>query len=306
MRPLGWTSGDAAGLPILPGLVRYDEVAAGEIDHVIRFTAPRTYGYMWPASHKASTGGAADPPLGAWFRLKASFDISGFSPQNQVILRALKKHGMVLADNGSSWFTSGVPDPGWNNGDLNLLRSVPGSAFEAVDVSSLKVSNTSYAVGTGSPPPPPPPPPTELVANPGFEAGLGGWTKSDKRTTFARVCSIAHGGSCSAELGRTRTGNAVADDAPDTVPATAAGGIYAASVWVRAPAGRSVTLRVRERRGSSAIRTNQATATGTGAWQRVTLTTAATAGGTSLSLEIVVSLVSGTTSQLDDVSLTRS
>ena len=147
MRPLGWTSGDAAGLPILPGLVRYDEVAAGEIDHVIRFTAPRTAGaYVWPASHKAQTGGASDPPMGAWLRLKASYDISGYSAQNQVILRALKKHGMVLADNGSSLFMSGAPDPGWNDSDLNALRAVPGSAFEAVDVSSLKVSSTSYAV----------------------------------------------------------------------------------------------------------------------------------------------------------------
>src|SRR6185436_12699468 len=131
MRPLGWTSGDGAGLPILPGLVRYDEVAAGDIDHVIRFTAPRTANaYVWPASHKAGSGGASDPPMGAWLRLKAGFDMSGFSAQNQVILRALKKHGMVLADNGSSLFMSGAPDPGWNNSDLNLLRNVPGSAFE--------------------------------------------------------------------------------------------------------------------------------------------------------------------------------
>ncbi len=145
MRPLGWTSGDAAGLPILPGLVRRDEVAAGEIDHVIRFTAPRTANaFVWPASHKAATGGASDPPMGSWFRLKAGFDISGYSAQNQVILRALKKHGMVLADNGSSWFLSGAPDPGWNDSDLHLLRNVAGSAFEAVDVSSLKVSATSY------------------------------------------------------------------------------------------------------------------------------------------------------------------
>ena len=126
MRPLGWTSGDAAGLPILPGLVRYDEVAAGEIDHAIRFTAPRTANaYVWPASHKAPTGGASDPPMGAWFRLKASFDISGFSAQNQVILRALKKHGMVLADNGSSWFMSGAPDPGWNDDDLQPAAHRP-------------------------------------------------------------------------------------------------------------------------------------------------------------------------------------
>ena len=150
MRPLGWTSGDAAGLPILPGLVRYDEVAAGDIDHVIRFTVPRTANaYVWPASHKAGSGSSSDPPMGAWFRLKASYDISRFSATDQVILRALKKHGMVVADNGSAFYMSGVPDPRWDNSDLNALRSVPGSAFEAVDVSSLKVSNTSYAVASG-------------------------------------------------------------------------------------------------------------------------------------------------------------
>ena len=309
MRPLGWTSGDAAGLPILPGLVRADEVAAGEIDHVIRFTAPRTYNSVWPASHKASTGGASDPPMGAWFRLKASFDISGFSAQNQVILRALKAHGMVLADNGSAWFMSGVPDPTWNNGDLSLLRGVPGSAFEAVDVSSLTVSSTSYAVASGSPPPPPPPPPPshpELVANPGFGAGTDGWTKSDKRTTLVRTCAFAHGGSCAGELGRTRTGNAVLDDSPNTVSTTSAGATHTAVVWVRAPAGRSVTLRLRERRNSTTVRTSQVTATGTGAWQQLTLASAASSGGTSLSLELVVSLVAGTTAQVDDVSLQRS
>ena len=309
MRPLGWTSGDAAGLPILPGLVRADEVAAGEIDHVIRFTAPRTYNSVWPASHKASTGGASDPPMGAWFRLKASFDMSGFPAQNQVILRALKTHGMVLADNGSAWFLSGVPDPAWNNSDLNLLRNVPGSAFEAVDVSSLTVSSTSYAVASGSPPPPPPPPPSppaELVANPGFEAGTAGWTKSDKRTTLVRTCTVAHGGSCAGELGRTRTGNAVLDDSPNTVSTTSAGATHTAVVWVRAPAGRSVTLRLRERRNSTTVRTSQVTATGTGAWQQLTLASAASSGGTSLSLELVVSLVAGTTAQVDDVSLQRS
>ena len=202
MRPLGWTSGDAAGLPILPGLVRYDEVAAGEIDHVIRFTAPRTANaYVWPASHKAASGGASDPPMGAWFRLKASFDISGFSAQNQVILRALKKHGMVLADNGSSLFMSGVPDPSWNNSDLKALRGVPGSAFEAVDVSSLEVSSTSYAVTGGRAS-------TasairlhlhlhRLRPSGGAprEHGLRGGASragraSDKRTTLARTCTV--------------------------------------------------------------------------------------------------------------------
>ncbi len=156
MRPLGWTSGDAAGLPILPGLVRYDEVLAGQIDHVIRFTAPKTANaYVWPASHKAGSGTASDPPMGVWLRLKAGFDISSFSAQNRVILSALKKHGLVLADNGSPFYMSGVPDPGWNNSDLNKLKQVPGSAFEVVDVSSIKISSTSYAVSGDSPPPPP-------------------------------------------------------------------------------------------------------------------------------------------------------
>jgi hypothetical protein len=300
MRPLGWTSGDAAGLPILPGLVRYDEVAAGEIDHVIRFTAPRTYNSVWPASHKASTGGTSDPPMGAWFRLKASFDISGFSAQNQVVLRALKKHGMVLADNGSSWFMSGVPDPAWNNTDLNALRSVPGSAFEAVDVSGLKLSDTSYAVSGSAPPPPPP---AELVANPGFEASLSGWSRSDKRTTLVRACTVAHGGSCSAQLGRTRTGDALLDDSPDSVGSSAAGATYAASAWVRAPAGRTTRLRVREYRGGTLVRTSSVSATGDGTWRQLALATAPAAGGTSLSLDVLVSLVKGTTAQVDDVSL---
>ncbi len=220
MRPLGWTSGDAAGLPILPGLVRYEEVAAGQIDHAIRFTAPRTANaFVWPASHKAATGGAADPPMGAWFRLKASFDVSGFSVQNQVILQAMKKHGIVLADNGSSWFTSGAPNPGWNDDDLQRLRTVPGSAFEAVDVSSLPVAPTSsYAVRATGPsstttstpssststtvPPatttttaPPatttsststtaPPSGVNLVANPMFETNLSGWNAGTSETAL--------------------------------------------------------------------------------------------------------------------------
>jgi hypothetical protein len=306
MRPLGWTSGDAAGLPILPGLVRYDEVAAGDIDHVIRFTAPKTANaYVWPASHKAGSGGASDPPMGAWFRLKASYDISGFSPQNQVILRALKKHGMILADNGSPLYLSGVPDPGWNNSDLNLLKAIPGSAFEAVDVSSLMASNTSYAVAGAFPPPLPPPPPIELVSNPGFEAGLNGWKKSDQSTTLVRTCTVAHGGSCSAELGRTVSGTALLDDSPDTVASTAAGATYTSSTWMRAPAGRSVRLRLRELRRGSVVRSSVITATGSGSWQQLVLTSAATAGGTSLSVEILASLATGSKAQVDDVSLRR-
>jgi hypothetical protein len=142
LRPDTWTSADAAGLPILAGLVRYDEVAAGAINHALRFTAPQTRkAYVWPARHYASSlTGAQYPPMGQRFRLKASFDISGFSATNQIILRALKTYGMILADNGSSWYLSGVPDERWNNDDLRQLQTrVRGSDFEAVDASSLMV-----------------------------------------------------------------------------------------------------------------------------------------------------------------------
>ncbi len=147
LRPAGWTSADAAGLPILPGLVRYEEVAAGEINHAIRVTAPQTRrAYVWPARHYASSlTDSQYPPMGQRFRLKANFDISGFSPQVQVILTTLKKYGMILADNGMSWFISGVPDERWNNDILHELHNVKGSDFEAVDVSSLMISPNSGA-----------------------------------------------------------------------------------------------------------------------------------------------------------------
>ncbi len=156
LRPAGWTSADAAGLPILPGLVRYDEVAAGEIRHAIRFTAPQTRNtYVWPARHEASSLTATKyPPMGQRFRLKSTFDISSFSSDVQVILTALKKYGMILADNGSSWYLSGVPDERWNNDDLHEFSQIPGSAFEAVDVSSLMIDpNSGQMSGVVEPPP---------------------------------------------------------------------------------------------------------------------------------------------------------
>jgi hypothetical protein len=145
LRPSGWTSTDAAGLPVFPGLVRYDEVAAGEIPHAIRFTVPQTQrAFVWPARHFASSlTGAQYPPMGARFRLRAGFDINSFSAANQVILRALKKYGMMLADNGSAWFLSGAPDDRWNNDDLHNLSLLKGSDFEAVDVSPLMVDPNS-------------------------------------------------------------------------------------------------------------------------------------------------------------------
>jgi len=145
LRPDTWTSADAAGLPMYPLLVRYDEVASGRITHAIRFTAPSTQkAHVWPARHDASSITSLDyPPMGQRFRLKGDFDISGFSPEVQVILQAMKEYGMILADNGSSWFITGAPDGRWNNDDLHALHNIPGSAFEAVDVSSLMVDPDS-------------------------------------------------------------------------------------------------------------------------------------------------------------------
>jgi len=152
LRPATWTSADAAGLPIFPGLVRHDEVATGAIHHALRFTVPQTQrAYVWPARHYASLlTGAQYPPMGARFRLKASFDMSGFSPTNQVILTALKQYGMMLADNGSAWFLSGAPDAGWNNDDLHALTTIAGSNFEAVDATVLMVNpDSGQAVQSG-------------------------------------------------------------------------------------------------------------------------------------------------------------
>lgn len=141
LRPAGWTSADAAGLPILPGLVRREEVAAGAIYHAIRFTASRTSRrYLWPARHQAGSTDDPDvPPMGARFRLKASYDISGFRADTRVILRAMKRYGLILADNGSDWFFTGASQEGWNTDMLDELKSVPASRFVAVDTSSLRV-----------------------------------------------------------------------------------------------------------------------------------------------------------------------
>jgi hypothetical protein len=142
LRPATWTSADAAGLPILPGLVRYDEVAAGEINHAIRFTAEETQRlFVWPARHYASDiTDSSVPPMGGRFRLKASFDVSPYPRDVQVILNAMKTYGLILADNGSDWFIGGVPDERWDNDMLvGALREINGSNFEAVDASGLMI-----------------------------------------------------------------------------------------------------------------------------------------------------------------------
>jgi hypothetical protein len=144
LRPTSWTSADAAGLPILPGLVRYDEIAGGSINHAIRITLNETDNrYVWPARHRAGYGDANDAPMGARLRLKASFNETAYPQTAQVILRALKKYGAIVADNGSSWYISGVPHPSFDNDVLHTLHNVKGSDFEFVDASSLMIDPNS-------------------------------------------------------------------------------------------------------------------------------------------------------------------
>ncbi len=150
-RPAGWTSADAAGLPILPGLLRLDEVKSGHVDHAIRFTVARTdRSYVWPARHHAGAARDANlPPMGARFRLKSSYDTSGLRADTRVVLQAMKTYGLMLADNGSDWYFQGGADDTWPDGLLDELKDVPASAFEAVDASSLMVSADSMeAKGT--------------------------------------------------------------------------------------------------------------------------------------------------------------
>jgi hypothetical protein len=139
VRQAGWTSADAAGLPIFPGLARYDEVARGTIDHALRFTASRTRrAYVYPARHYASSSDDPSlPPMGTRVRLKAGVEIAGYPRQARIVLQALKTYGMILADNGSNWYVSGAPDPHWSNDALHALGGIKGSDFEVVDTSSL-------------------------------------------------------------------------------------------------------------------------------------------------------------------------
>jgi hypothetical protein len=139
LRPAGWTSADAAGLPILAGLARYYEVAAGRIDHALRFTAPCTSAaYVYPARHEAaSCGSGTYPPMGLRVRLKASVDISHLPRQARIVAQALKTYGAILADNGSPWYISGAPNRGWNNSDLHELDGLNGRDFQVVDTSAL-------------------------------------------------------------------------------------------------------------------------------------------------------------------------
>ena len=150
-RPYTWTSADAAGLPIFPGLVRYDEVAAGAINHALRFTLPGTSaGFTPPASHwAANSTNTYAPPMGTRLRLKPSFDVSGYSAANQVILNAMKHYGLILADNGSAMYITGTPDSRWNNSDLHLLDGATAADFDVIQISPLYTANN---VPTGANP----------------------------------------------------------------------------------------------------------------------------------------------------------
>lgn len=144
LRPAGWTSADAAGLAILPGLIRPEEIAAGVIDHAIRVTVPATDDtYVWPARHEAGVDNAALPPMGLRLRLKASVDIASYPRVDRIILQALKTYGMIVADNGSPWYLSGVPSAQWNNDLLHELDGIVGSDFQVVDESCLMVHPNS-------------------------------------------------------------------------------------------------------------------------------------------------------------------
>jgi hypothetical protein len=140
LRPLGWTSADAAGLPIFPGLVRYEEVAAGSIDHAIRVTFRRTQrGYVLPATHFASSSTDPNlPPMGLRLRMRADTDLSGLSGQARVIAEAMQRYGLIVADNGSNWFFQGAPDPRWDDDDLGQLKAIPGTAFDVVDTGPVR------------------------------------------------------------------------------------------------------------------------------------------------------------------------
>ncbi|MFJ2061184.1 hypothetical protein ACIOMM_35420 [Streptomyces sp. NPDC087908] len=147
LRPAGWTSADAAGLPVFPGLANYDEVASGAINHALRITVPRSQqAHVWPARHHASASSDKNlPPMGLRLRLKSSVDTSKFGPQARVIAQALRTYGAIVADNGSAWHVSGMQDDRWNNSVLHQLGSLSGSDFEAVDVSGLQKSANSGA-----------------------------------------------------------------------------------------------------------------------------------------------------------------
>jgi hypothetical protein len=150
LRPAGWTSADAAGLPIFAGLLRWDEVVSGTVDHAIRMTAACTHDrYIWPARHRAGTDDRRCPPMGARFRLRADFDATRFGPRARVVIRAMKRYGMIVADNGADWYFQGTVDPSWPSGLLDQLKRIPSRAFVAIDERACRVAPDSGRVSYG-------------------------------------------------------------------------------------------------------------------------------------------------------------
>ncbi|HXA43809.1 MAG TPA: hypothetical protein VNV65_12955 [Candidatus Solibacter sp.] len=167
LRPAGWTSADAAGLPIFPGLLRLEEVNSGSVRHAIRFTAQQTdRSYLWPARHQAGAASSPSlPPMGARFRLRAGYDISRFSAATQVVLKAMQHYGLILADNGSNWYFQGAAETGWSDTMISELKTIPAGQFDAVDESSLMIDpNSAQARQPAIAPPPPPARPAPIVA----------------------------------------------------------------------------------------------------------------------------------------------
>jgi hypothetical protein len=170
VRPDGWTSGDAAGLPIFPGLIRYEEIAAGSINHALRFTCNNTQNkHIYPARHDAGAANTAFPPMGTRVRLKASKDITGYTGAARIILEALKKHGLILADNGSNWYISTTIDDRWAGSNITQIRDMHGSDFEVVQSVNAAGAPILPVSGGGTGPPPPPP-----VVGGGSTGGGGG------------------------------------------------------------------------------------------------------------------------------------
>jgi hypothetical protein len=209
-RPWGWTSADAAGLAIFPGLVRYDEVAAGAINHAIRFTMQQTKddandGYfVEPATHAAGTVWGVSNIMGMRIRLNASFDISGYSAANQVILTAMKQYGMILADNGGYFYFQGVPDPRWNDSDLENLDSIQSSNFEVVQMTPAFPGWDANTAPTGAPPTI-----NSFTASPSTVAAgtpvTLEWSTSNDSYDYIDVIGGVHGGSVTTTPAATTT-----------------------------------------------------------------------------------------------------
>jgi hypothetical protein len=246
LRPAGWTSADAAGLPILAGLVRYEEVARGRIDHAIRVTVDRSQAsYLWPARHQAGQGGPSLPPMGLRLRLKAGVDIGRFPGQARVILQAMRTYGLVVADNGSSGFIGGVPDERWDNDALHQLGRVTLADFEVVDTAPLRVSVASAAF-RGAPRTTPARPATTRRARPApaLLPGVGRrWFMPEPRfATASAEATPAASPALDPGQAAARTGDSNGSGSPALLPQILAAilGVVAAAL-----AFRQVTLRTR-------------------------------------------------------------